>query len=85
MDMARVHSGTGTEAVAKAALSNLLGGIGYFYGRSEVVLPGGRRARAPPAGLLTAVPSRPFFPRGFMWDEGFHQVPCKTPRRDMLP
>jgi mannosyl-oligosaccharide glucosidase len=60
--------------VAKAALSNLLGGVGYFYGSSEVALPGGRTARSAPAGLLTAVPSRPFFPRGFMWDEGFHQA-----------
>ena len=69
---------TGTEAVAKAALSNLLGGVGYFYGRSQVALPGGRTAWSARAGLLTAVPSRPFFPRGFMWDEGFHQV---KPRR----
>ncbi len=60
--------------MAKAALSNLLGGVGYFYGSSEVALPGGRTARSAPAGLLTAVPSRPFFPRGFMWDEGFHQA-----------
>ena len=64
--------------MAKAALSNLLGGIGYFYGRSQVALPGGRVAWSAPAGLLTAVPSRPFFPRGFMWDEGFHQVPCAS-------
>ncbi|KAF9358431.1 Processing alpha glucosidase I [Mortierella sp. AD094] len=78
---------------AKATMSNLVGGIGYFYGStiiddSPTYEEGqnehleGPVARRPspdpkptlPASLFSAVPSRSFFPRGFYWDEGFHQT-----------
>lgn len=76
--------------------SNLLGGIGYFYGDqiidktyapeyeedNEGFWEDAAAARAAaavsmegPFELFTAVPSRPFFPRGFLWDEGFHLLP----------
>ena len=78
---------------SKSLLSNLIGGIGYFYGTSMVDLSSApdyaegdekhwdaaalARSQAEvkeqgPYQLLSAVPSMPFFPRGFLWDEGFH-------------
>lgn len=76
----------GLKAFAKAITSNLVGGIGYFYGTSIVNkgfryewdkeeddtsdsssdIDEGARLTEPKA-LLTATPSRSFFPRGFYW------------------
>ncbi|KAH0553114.1 hypothetical protein GP486_006699, partial [Trichoglossum hirsutum] len=84
------------ERFARSLFSNLIGGIGFFYGDSVV-----DRSYAPeyeeenegfweeaaeardrhneklegPSELFTSIPSRPFFPRGFLWDEGFHLLP----------
>ncbi|KIM30861.1 glycoside hydrolase family 63 protein [Serendipita vermifera MAFF 305830] len=75
---------------SKAITSNLMGGIGYFYGTwikdnalkaewdqeeddgDDQAQTIGEPKLQPPAALLTATPSRSFFPRGFYWDEGFH-------------
>ncbi|KAM6269399.1 mannosyl-oligosaccharide glucosidase [Porphyrio hochstetteri] len=60
---------------AQAALSDMLGGLGYFHGQSLVRSPLTERpVPGPETALFTAVPSRSFFPRGFLWDEGFHQL-----------
>ncbi|XP_047329863.1 mannosyl-oligosaccharide glucosidase GCS1-like [Impatiens glandulifera] len=72
--------GSESISVGKAAISNLFGGIGYFYGQSKISVPtnpnlkNGQNLLYWPAELYSAVPSRPFFPRGFLWDEGFHDL-----------
>ncbi|OAX80524.1 hypothetical protein ACJ72_05137 [Emergomyces africanus] len=81
---------------SKAMFSNLVGGIGYFYGDSlvdqsnapeyeeenegfweetEQARNEAKPSKVGPSELFTSIPSRPFFPRGFLWDEGFHLIP----------
>lgn len=71
---------------AQAITANLVGGIGYWHGPSIVdrtfsqewdadssgSAPARNPQRTEPHELLSATPSRSFFPRGFYWDEGFH-------------
>ncbi|KAH3664352.1 hypothetical protein WICMUC_005737 [Wickerhamomyces mucosus] len=74
------------EIFSKEIISNLLGGLGYYYGDhlvdrdsefneetyEKIELKGEFEG---PYELFTASPSRTFFPRGFYWDEGFHLIP----------
>lgn len=64
-----------TENVGLSVLSDLLGAVGYFYGDQIIKNSNTNSAREKgPYSLFASVPSRPFFPRGFLWDEGFHNI-----------
>lgn len=60
--------------MAMFALSNMIGSVGYFYGDSFHKFGDKPHIVANPYPLFSAVPARSFFPRGFLWDEGFHQL-----------
>jgi mannosyl-oligosaccharide glucosidase len=64
---------TSAVIMAQSAFSNLIGGVGYFSGKAIVKsLNNKEPVHYWPANLYTAVPSRSFFPRGFLWDEGIY-------------
>lgn len=77
--MHRGDFGSAQIAQARAALAGLLGGVSYFYGSfiagENTQDRGSDQLRvSPPRALVSAVPSENKFPRGFLWDEGFHQL-----------
>lgn len=64
--------------MSRIAFSNMLGSVGVWHGNSIVR---GRNFASKqinlkygPLSLISAVPSRSTFPRGFLWDEGFHNL-----------
>ena len=65
--------------LTEEALSNILGGIGYFYGSIKINEDNSESEEInneimKEKGLFTATPCRSFFARGFLWDEGFHNI-----------
>lgn len=89
----------------RSMFSNLIGGIGYFYGQHlvdrsyapeyeeddegfwESVAEAKNRKQQKlegPYELFSSIPSRPFFPRGFLWDEGFHLLPIADWDMDLV-
>lgn len=80
---------------AEEFLSNIMGGIGYFYGdhlvdretefneeKYENIQLDGKPEG--PFELFSAIPSRTFFPRGFYWDEGFQLIPILQYDTDLV-
>ncbi|KAK4529193.1 hypothetical protein CCYA_CCYA01G0050 [Cyanidiococcus yangmingshanensis] len=66
-------------AQAQEALAGLLGGISYFYGsliveENQTGVESEPISITQPLALISAVPSENKFPRGFLWDEGFHHL-----------
>ena len=52
----------------------MIGSISFFIGDTIQKKQDNSLIHTPKGTLYTAIPGRSFFPRGFIWDEGFHQL-----------
>jgi mannosyl-oligosaccharide glucosidase len=91
-----IHGDAEAKKVAKSAVSNLVGSIGYFVGNVLISNKNSNEflchyvsrkfcsvVQYDTRALFTACPSRSFFPRGFLWDEGFHQLVIQKWKGDL--
>lgn len=63
------------ELLRRVSVASLVGGIGFFRGSSLVRNgPSSGAIECQTEEVYTCSPSRTKFPRGFLWDEGFHQL-----------
>jgi len=67
-------------SLGRYLVSNLVGGYSYAYGDSYESIPSSNPLceddvvkLVAPTSLFSTTPCRTTFPRGFLWDEGFHQ------------
>ena len=59
--------------VTQYGISNLIGGITYYYG----LLKSDNKDAVEEKAVFSCTPSRLKFPRGFLWDEGIKQLKIK--------
>uniref|UniRef100_A0A7S4PGV9 Mannosyl-oligosaccharide glucosidase n=1 Tax=Guillardia theta TaxID=55529 RepID=A0A7S4PGV9_GUITH len=66
----------GAVELGKVALSQLMGGLSYLHGTWVKADPPfyNTTSQQAPASSFTCSPCRDGFARGFLWDEGFHQL-----------
>jgi len=70
------HFTAAARETAQVALSQIMGGIAYLDGTWYKAEPPfyNTSTKQPPVVSFSATPCRDGFARGFLWDEGFHQL-----------